>query len=328
MRGEKAVMNPEHDMETVQQQAERWFARLRSEGCSTAEHGEFDAWLTTDAAHASAYAQTERLWNELGNLSEDVELKRARHAARRAAHTSMRRTAGRRRLALAASFAGVLILATSFWFLGDHSATQRYTTAHGEQRSVMLADGSRVVLNTDTVLEVRLGARVRSVQLMQGEALFDVVHDAAHPFVVHANGNVISDLGTRFDVNDGGQQTTVTVLDGLVNVERGNRAARLSRGQQLVAGEGIWREGAADPAVTASWSRGQLAFSATPLAQAVADANRYAREQLVIADPRLGSIKVSGEFRIGNTQAFLRALESAFPIRVEQSGQTIRLYHR
>jgi transmembrane sensor len=328
MRGEKAVMNPEHDIETVQQQAEHWFARLRSEGCSTAEHGEFDAWLATDAAHASAYAQTERLWNELGNLSEDVELKRARHAARRAAHTSMRRTAGRRRLALAASFAGVLILATSFWFLGDHSATQRYTTAHGEQRSVMLADGSRVVLNTDTVLEVRLGARVRNVQLMQGDELFDVVHDAAHPFVVHANGNVIFDLGTRFDVNDGGQQITVTVLDGLVNVERGNRAVRLSRGQQLVAGEGIWREGVADPAVTASWSRGQLAFSATPLAQAVADANRYAREQLVIADPRLESIKVSGEFRIGNTQAFLRALESAFPIRVEQSGQTIRLYHR
>lgn len=321
-------MNSGHDMERTQQQAERWFARLRSEGCSTAEHREFDAWLTTDAAHAAAYAQTEHLWNELGDLSDDVELKRARHAARRAAQASMRRTVGRRRVALAASFAGVLILAISFWFLGDHFATQRYTTTHGEQRSVMLADGSRVVLNTDTVLDVRLGARVRSVHLLKGEALFDVVHDAAHPFVVYADGNVISDLGTRFDVNDGGQQTKVTVLDGLVNVERGNRVARLGRGQQLVAGEGIWREGAADPTVTASWSRGQLAFSATPLTQAVADANRYAREQLVIADPRLESIKVSGEFRIGNTQAFLRALESAFPIRVNQSGQTIRLYHR
>lgn len=321
-------MNPEHDVETVQQQAEGWFARLRSESCSTAERREFDSWLAIDAAHASAYAQTERLWNELGSLLDDAELKRARHAARRAAQTSMRRSAGRRRLALAASFAGALIVAISFWFLSDHSATQRYTTAHGEQRSIMLADGSRVMLNTDTVLDVRLGARIRSAQLMQGEALFDVVHDAAHPFVVHANGNVISDLGTRFDVNDGGQQTTVTVLDGLVNVERGNRATQLSRGQQLVAGDSIWREGTADPAVTASWSRGQLAFSATPLAQAIASANRYAQEQLVIADPRLEAIKVSGEFRIGNTQAFVRALESAFPVRAEQSGKTIRLYHR
>jgi len=321
-------MNPEHDMEIVQQQAERWFARLRSEGCSTAEHREFDAWLTTDAAHASAYAQTERLWNELGELSDDAELKRARHAARRAAQSSMRRTAGRRRLTFAASLAGVLIVAISFWFLGDHSATQRYTAAHGEQRSVMLADGSRVMLNTDTVLDVRLGARVRSVHLMQGEALFDVVHDAALPFVVHANGNVISDLGTRFDVNDGGEQTTVTVLEGSVNVERGDHTAQLNRGQQFVAGDDVWRQAAADPTTVASWSRGQLAFSATPLAQAVADANRYAQEQLVIADPRLEAIKVSGEFRIGNTQAFLRALESAFPIRVEQSGKTIRLYHR
>lgn len=320
-------MNPEHDMETVQQQAERWFARLRSESCSAVEHRDFDAWLAADAVHASAYAQTERLWNELGGLSDDVELKRARHAARRAAQASLSRAA-KRRLAIAASFAGVLVVAISFWFLGDHSATQRYTTAHGEQRSIMLADGSRVMLNTDTVLDVRLGARIRSVHLMQGEALFDVIHDAAHPFVVHANGNVISDLGTRFDVNDGGEQTTVTVLEGLVNVERGDHAAQLNRGQQLVAGNGIWRQAAADPSATASWSRGQLAFSATPLAQAVADANRYAQEQLVIADPRLEAIKVSGEFRIGNTHAFLRALESAFPIRVEQSGQTIRLYHR
>lgn len=321
-------MNPEHDMETVQQQAERWFARLRNDGCSAAEHRDFDAWLVADVGHASAYAQTERLWNELGGLSEDIELKRARHVARRAAQASTRRIAGRRRLAIAASFAGALIVAVTFWFLGDRASTQRYTTAHGEQRSVMLADGSRVMLNTDTVLDVRLGARVRSVHLMQGEALFDVVHDAAHPFVVHANGNTISDLGTRFDVNDGGQQTTVTVLEGVVNVERGNHTAQLNRGQQLVAGDGIWRQAAADPAMTASWSRGQLAFSATPLAQAVADANRYAQEQLVIADPRLKAIKVSGEFRIGNTPAFLRALESAFPIRVEQSGKTIRLYHR
>jgi len=321
-------MNSEHDMETVQQQAERWFARLRSEGCSAAERRDFDVWLSAGAAHASAFAQTERLWNELGGLSGDVELKRARHAARRAAQSSLSRTARRRRLAIAASFAGVLIVAMSFWLLGDHSATQRYTTAHGEQRSVMLADGSRVMLNTDTVLDVRLGARVRSVHLMQGEALFDVLHDAAHPFVVHANGNVISDLGTRFDVNDSGQQTTVTVLEGSVNVERGRHTARLNRGQQLVAGDGIWRQAAADPTTTAGWSRGQLVFSATPLAQAIADANRYAQEQLIVADPRLEAIKVSGEFRIGNTQAFLRALESAFPIRTEQSGKTIRLYHR
>lgn len=321
-------MNPEHDMETVQQQAERWFARLRSEGCSTAEHRQFNAWINTDAAHAMAYAQTERLWNELGGLSDDADLGRARHAARRSAQDSVDRAARRRRLAIAASFVGALVVAMSLWFLRGHASTQRYATAHGEQRSVTLADGSRVVLNTDTVLDVRLDARVRNVRLVKGQALFDVVHDASYPFVVHANGNTISDLGTRFDVDDAGRQTTVTVLEGLVNVERGRRVAQLGRGQQLVAGDRVWRRATADLATAASWSRGQLAFSATPLAQAIASANRYTEEQLVIADPRLESIKVSGEFRIGNTQAFLRALESAFPIRVEQSDKTIRLYRR
>lgn len=321
-------MNSEYDMETVQQQAERWFARLRSEGCSVAERRDFDTWLAADAAHVSAFAQAELLWNELGGLTDDDELKRAWHAALRSAHNSMRRTARRRRLAIAASFAGVLVVATSIWILGHRSTMQRYTTARGEQRSIMLADGSRVMLNTDTVLDVKLGARVRSVHLLQGEALFDVVHDVSHPFVVHAGGNTISDLGTRFDVNDGGQQTTITVLEGSVNVARGNQATQLTRDQQLIAGDGIWRQATADPTMTTSWSRGQLVFSATPLAEAIADANRYAQERLTIADSRLESIKVSGEFRIGNTQAFLRALESAFPIRAEQSGKTIRLYHR
>lgn len=321
-------MNPEHDKEAIQQQAEHWFARLRGEKCSEAERRAFDAWFATDIAHASAYSRTERLWNELDSLSDDAELGRARHAARRTARTRMRRIARRRHLAIAASLAGVLVVASVFWFLGDRSTAQRYATAHGEQRSVVLADGSRVMLNTDTVLEVTLGARARSVHLVRGEALFDVVHDDAHPFVVHADGNTISDLGTRFDVRDGDGKTTVTVLEGLVNVERGDRTAQLGRGQQLVAGDDVWHRSVVDTAAAAGWSRGQLVFGTTPLAQAVADANRYTQEQLVIADPRLDSIKVSGEFRIGNTQAFVRALESAFPIRTEQDGNTIRLYHR
>lgn len=321
-------MNPGYDKEAVQQQAEHWFARLRSERCSTAEQRAFDTWLAADASHATAYSQTERLWNELGSLSDDAELGHVRHAARRTARTRMRRVARRRHLAIAASLVCALVVATAFWFLGDHSTAQRYVTAHGEQRSVALADGSRVMLNTDTVLEVTLGTRVRSVHLVQGEALFDVVHDNARPFVVYANGNTISDLGTRFDVRGGDAKTTVTVLEGLVNVERGSRAAQLGRGQQLVAGDDVWHQSVVDPAVAAGWSRGQLVFGGTPLAQAVADANRYTQERLVIADPRLDAIRISGEFRIGNTRAFVRALESAFPIRAEQNGDTIRLYRR
>lgn len=321
-------MDPEQDMETVHREAERWFARLRSDDCSTAERVEFDAWISSDTTHALAYAQVEHLWNDLGVLCDDVELKSARRAARRTVQSTMRRIARRRRLVAAALFTGALAVAASFWFVGGHPVTRQYTTAHGEQRSIVLADGSRVMLNTDTILDVTLETRSRSVRLIKGEALFDVIHNAARPFLVHASGNVISDLGTRFDVDESSERTTVTVLEGSVNVEHGNDVARLNPGQQLVAGSGIWRRGTADPAMITAWSQGLLRFSDTPLAQAIADTNRYTREQLVISDARLNVIRVSGEFRIGNTQSFLRALQSAFPIRIEQNGQIIRLYHR
>lgn len=323
-------MSPEHDMETVHQQAERWFARLRAENCSTAEQRAFEAWLVADAVNASAYARTERLWNGLEGLSRNGEIVRARHAARNSALVAMRHSTRHRRLLAAASLAGALIIGSLAWVFSGQTATQHYATAHGEQRSMLLADGSRVILNTDTAIEMRLGQHARDVKLLKGEALFEVVHDPAHPFVVHANGNTISDIGTRFDVREINKQTTVTVVEGSVDVTRGGLAAQLEPGQQLVAGSNTWHRRTVDTSDVTGWSEGYLVFHSTPLGSAVANANRYGQVNLVIADPQLETIRISGEFRIGNTQALLRALESAFPIRAERTpdGKTVRLYKR
>jgi len=323
-------MNSVRDIETVQQDAERWFAHLRTENRSAAERSDFDAWLATDPEHAAAYSRTERIWNGLEELSGDMEIRRARHAARRSAQTAAARIARRWRLGIAASFCAAFVAAALVWSFGNFTAVQRYATAHGEQRSVVLADGSRVILNTDTALEVRLGRRVRSVRLLKGEALFEVTHDVAHPFVVQANGNTISDIGTRFDVHENGKLTMVTVLEGAVGVARDDHATQLDPGEQLIAGSGIWQQDTVDSELVTSWTQGRLVFRATPLAEAVAASNRYGQVRLIVADPRLAELKLSGQFRIGNTQSLVRALESTFPIRAVRDPNTdaIRLYHR
>jgi transmembrane sensor len=323
-------MNHEYDMEAIQHQASRWFARLRASDCSIVERRKFDAWRTAHVAHAEAYAQAEQLWSGLDELAEDPEILQWRREARHSAPAAPDRRGHLRWLAVA-SLAAVVLCGgfATWWFVGGSSASS-YATAHGEQRSVVLADGSRIVLNTDTVLDVDLSRHIRRVRLRRGEAMFEVTHDADRPFVVQAGGNTISDIGTRFDVRDSGGQTAVAVLEGAVAVARDGNTAELTAGEQIVAGDGVWIRGRADPAMAVGWTQGRLVFRATPLDDAVAEANRYGPDRLVIADPSLAQLKISGEFRIGNTGALVRALQSVYPIRAEQDrgNGEVRLYRR
>jgi len=324
------TMDREHDVQVIHRQAERWLARLHASDCSAAERRDFDAWRSAQTTHAEAYDQAEQLWNGLDELAEDPEILQWRREARRSAQANPSRNSRLRWLAVA-SLASVVLCAGFFtwWFVGGSSVSS-YATAHGEQRSVVLPDGSRLVLNTDTLLDVELGRHTRRVRLRRGEAMFEVTHDANRPFVVQAGGLTISDIGTRFDVRDSGTQTLVAVLEGAVAVARDGNTAELTAGEQVVAGDGAWIRGRADPSMTAGWTQGRLVFRSTPLVDAVAEANRYGPNRLVIADPSLAQLKISGEFRIGNTSALVRALQSVYPIRAEhgRSNGEVRLYRR
>ena len=322
------IMDHEHDIDAIRHQAERWLARLRAGDCSAAEHRDFDAWRTAHASHAEAYAQAEQLWSGLGELADDPEILQWRREARQSALAARPSRGGLRWLAVASLATAVLCAGLAGWWFVGGTSTSSYATAHGEQRSVVLADGSRLVLNTDTLLDVDFGRHARRVRLRRGEAMFEVTHDANRPFVVQAGGNTISDIGTRFNVRDSGAKTVVAVLEGAVAVARGRNTAELTAGEQIVAGDRAWIRGRADPTITAGWTQGRLVFRSTPLGEAVAEVNRYGPDRLVIADPSLAQLKISGEFRIGNTSALVRALQSVYPIRAERGNGEVRLYRR
>jgi transmembrane sensor len=319
-------MHDAHDIEAIRAEAERWFARLRGGTCSAAERRAFAAWHAVEA-HAAAYAETERLWAGMDALAGDAEvgewLREARRPGRRA-------PGGLRRLRwLSAAAAVALACAAGAYYATRPGSVAHYATARGEQRRVDLADGTRLVLNTDTALEVRLGRRERTLRLEKGEAAFEVAHEAGRPFVVHVGDSVVTDLGTRFVVRSDGAQTVVSVLEGEVAVDRaGHATARLTPGEQLAMDGADWQKRRADPATVDAWTQGRLVFRATPLAEAVAQANRYGPGRLVVADASLRDYRISGEFRIGNTDALVRALESAFPIRAEAVGEETRLKRR
>lgn len=301
-------------------EAEDWFARLRTSNCPPGERARFERWRA-EPAHAAAYARTERLWRGIGGLSEHAELRRM--AAEALAATDPRRARRRRvPLALAASLAACLVLLGGWLWLRP-SAPVVHATAPGQRDTVVLEDGSRLLLNGDSAVAVRYGRRGRDLVLERGEALFEVAHDAGRPFRVQAGDGEVTALGTRFQVRRQPARVTVTLLEGRVAVARPDTRARLTLapGEQAVLADGApIATRRVDAEAASSWTRGRLLFRAAPLAEVVEEVNRYAARPLRLADPTLGATPVSGTFPIGDSPSVALALQALLPVRADLSG--------
>lgn len=310
-------MNAIHD--AIAEEAAAWFARRH--GGASNDEGAFEAWRHRSDAHARAYAETERLWEEWKQLQHSVRMREMSAAAMEATAPGKRRTSAGRwwPLLAAASLAAIAVLGgVRLWPLMMHASPVAYSTGVGEQKTEQLPDGTRIVLNTQTTLRVRYDRRGREVTLQHGEAMFDVVHDAKRPFVVAAAGGRITDLGTQFSVRDEDGTARVTLLHGLVEVATKAASRQLVPGEQAHYGAGIpgVRVHQVDTATATSWMQGRLDFSDWPLAKVVAEANRYSVVKLRLGDPRLASLPVGGSLRTGNNSEIAAALSAVLPVRV------------
>jgi transmembrane sensor len=210
----------------------------------------------------------------------------------------------------------------------DHSPESVLSTRHGEQRATTLGDGSRVALNTDSHVTVRFAREERRIVLSQGEAMFDVAHDAARPFIVNVGKEQIRALGTAFLVRKDGPEVRVTLLRGRVEVRRTvgepGLMAILQPGDRLSVGANDLPtlDRPALETVTA-WQRGEILFSDTPLSDAVAEVNRYGRLQVVVADPRLAKLPISGVFATDDTSEFVAAVAQLHGLRVRRQADRL-----
>lgn len=206
-----------------------------------------------------------------------------------------------------------------------------------ERRAVMLEDGSRVHLEPETILRVKLAAHERHVVLDRGQALFHVAKDANRPFFVHVGNTVVRAVGTAFGIEHQGGAIKVTVSEGKVAVlthpvredtttltekaKLSNKAeVFLTAGQQLI----VSKIGAVEPVHKVdstrelAWADGRLIFDATPLSEVVKTFNRYNHQQLRVEDPQLARRPVSGVFQATDPEtllAFIRAGANADIVR-------------
>jgi transmembrane sensor len=225
-----------------------------------------------------------------------------------------------------------------FWLLPirvNPSVANLIETRIGETRTLALGDGSRIVLDTSSRLRVAFTGAARDVELLNGQAHFEVAKDVRRPFRVRTKSAEVVAVGTMFDVAALPARTTVTLIEGRVKVRTISTTARieprieaLAPGQQLdIASDGqlLEKKAVKIESVTA-WQRGTIVLDDIPLEEALAALNRYSTTRIVILDPQLQSRRVSGVFRVGDVETESIALQRYFGLRESsRSERTIVL---
>jgi transmembrane sensor len=314
----------------VQAEARRWFARLQAPDCAPEQRVAFEQWRTADQDHSAAYARVEHLMGRISELRDDPAV---RQAMREALRSKPARAAWPRVAGWAAAAGVVLVVgAAVFHFSHAPAPAVRYATATGEQRSVQLADGTTLRLDTDTQLDVSYSAGERDVELLRGRAQYKVAHDAQRPFVVSTLGGTVTAVGTEFQTGIQGSTVLVTLLEGRVSVADGvgskSRRTLLEPGEQLVydARGAVWSKSRADVEAANGWTRGKLVFKDVPLQDLVKEVNRYSSAKLRIADSSIDNLRISGTFKADDQESLLLALHSIWSIHAKpQPGGEILL---
>ncbi len=312
----------------VRRAAQHWFLRLQSSDCSAGEREAFERWRIAEPVHEIAYRVVEDVWQRSSSLGTDPSLEYLLHRARRLPPER----SWRQRATLALAMAACLVLAIGVghyvWQKSGNVPAVAYATATGEQRTVALEDGSHVVLDTNSDLQVQYGKRERQLTLLQGQAEFQVHHDTSRPFVVHVGDGTVTATGTQFQVRVAGGVDIVTLLEGQVVVagdaKRGRPEQVTLRAGERVAIQSDGRLGTPEHladtelARARGWTEDMLVVREWPLARLVAEMNRYSSVPLRLGDPSLGTLPISGSFKASDQHSFLLSLEYGWPIRIDR----------
>ena len=328
----------------VEEQAAEWLVKRDAGSWTEADQQALDRWLEASTAHMVAFIRLESAWQRTGQLKalgagtprgtvpspDDWQLSAVFKTPTDVADVRSRSSFWSRNRALWAMAASI-VLAIMIGVGYVHWSAPLYRTPLGGVASVPMTDGSTITLNTDSAIRVALDERERRVRLNQGEAFFQVAKDPTRPFIVGVDGTQVIAVGTAFSVRRDGDDVLVVVTEGVVKIKGGGRSVPVPAGNVARSGRDgtiVQSKAVSDLDAALSWRTGFLVFRETPLAEAVAEFNRYNSRKIVVADDGVGNIRLSGKFRSTQHDAFIRLLEAGFPVRVQQAGSSVILARR
>ncbi|MBB4863151.1 transmembrane sensor [Pseudomonas nitritireducens] len=292
--------------EQAMAQALDWL--ILEDDMDAATRARFEAWLGASEGNAQAYQRVREAWQSplLPVAAARLELQRTQ--------SSVLPLQRRRRLWKPLATAAALVLAVGVVVQGDLLTRLRadHLTAVGERQKVQLADGSNVLLNTDTAFSSRVDDQQRVAHLYRGEAFFDVAHDRSRPFEVEAGPVQVTVRGTAFAVRYLGNEAEVSVQRGEVDLRTRLDDARVSLG----AGDSIRvgpqgfgeRQHAAGADSQLAWVKGRMVFENCPLSQVLAELRRYYPGWIVNTNERLDNVSVTGNWRLDDPLGVARSL--------------------
>jgi transmembrane sensor len=300
----------------IKAEAAAWLARLRADDKSPGDERAFRAWLAADSRHATAFEAATEIW-ELAGAAWTEPL----------APPVRSRTPTRRQALLAgAGSLATAALGIAFW-QGAYAGV--YETAIGEQKHLVLPDGSQVFLDTDTRIHAAFDGRVRGVALDRGRCNFSVMESDGRPFVVNAAAQRIIAARTTFDVRRDGNEVCVVVVQGSASIESPNAAIRhhqvLKSGQRLIARNEEVHIDRPSLVPLLAWQTGQAVFDNEPVSQAIREMNRYSIIKIAVTDPVVARMRISGVYHVGDNTAFARSVAALLPVAMEFGTDQVKL---
>ncbi|MBI3676199.1 MAG: FecR domain-containing protein [Proteobacteria bacterium] len=310
----------ERNEQRTTDEAAGWFVRINSDSASEADWAAFTAWLEADSTHRLAFDRVEDLDRELDALAAKPEEK----------VVAFNRRSGPAKITVRGpqawiAGAGLLAAAALVAIFVMPRAPQAVTlaTGTGETKSVDLADGTHIDINTKSKIILDHGVAGRHVILVGGEALFHVAKDPTRPFVVAVGDRAVRVVGTVFNVLRNEGAITVVVAQGKVAVSplKRHSGARVQQTEFLTPGEGLVYDESnetltrerVDPTHTLAWRDGYLVYDNAPLASVASDLNRYFSHR-VAAEGKAERLRFSGVLKMDNEDAVLNRLTKLLPI--------------
>ncbi|MHA6718867.1 FecR family protein [Sphingomonas sp. RS6] len=301
--------------ENVNRQAGDWLARLHADDRTAEDEAAFRRWLTADPLHRDAFSRASTVWDAVGGLRDDT-VSEAPVPALATARMS-------RRMVLAGGAAAIVAGGTMLGWREANAGV--YTTGIGEQRRLVLADGSRVMLDTNTQVRFRARADVRMLALRTGRIDVEIARDP-RPFVVDMGDRRATTRAGRLDLRRDDRGAAVTAIQGSVRIDAPGAPVSIPPGSRIAMQAGhADRLDRPDLDDLVAWQSGRLAFRDDTLADAAAEMNRYTPHTLIVADPRAAAMRLSGVYRVGDPEAFARSVAILLPVRVTSDGETIRV---
>lgn len=289
-------------------QAADWLARLHADDRSSADETGFSRWVAADPHNAESFERASAVWDSLGALPREP----------RAPSSIMSR-----RMVLAGTAVVAVVGATTLGW--QEAGAVEYETAVGEQRRVVLADGTRVMLDTATSIRFVSEAKLRTLKLIMGRIDVEIAADP-RPFIIDAGQRRALSREARLDVRRDGAAVAVTTIAGRASLSAAGSSVVVDAGERIaVAQDHSYAVDRPELNDLTAWQTGRLAFRDETLATAVAEMNRYSSRPLVISDPEAARLRLSGVYRVGDPEAFAQSLAVLLSIRVQSTPDSVAI---